>query len=129
MTELDELRTEISGLREVVRMADSDTMETKDLLKHQTQLMMALREVQNGTNMTLGRQGEALGGMVIAINDLQGRVSGLDGRVLDLSVTVENEMAGVKGRLEGVEGRLEGVEGRLEGIGENITAIMRHLRI
>jgi len=32
MSELDELRAELSGLRQVVRMADSDMMDATNLL-------------------------------------------------------------------------------------------------
>jgi hypothetical protein len=90
MAELDELRTEVSGLRELIRMADSDTMETKDPLKHQAQLMMALREVQNGANATLGEQG---------------RLEGVEGR-----------FEGAEGRLEGAEGRLVGLNQNITAI-------------
>ena len=121
------------------------------LLKHQTNLMMALREVQNSANAILGEQGQALSGMVVAINELQGRVRDVDRRVLDLSgkfdaeITdvksqlsgvdqettglksrlegVEGRLAGVEGRLEGVEGRLEGVEGRLEGVEGRLESV------
>ncbi len=138
-------------------MADSDVMDTRTLLKHQTHLMVALREVQNTANTTLGEQGQTLGGMVVAVNELQTRVSTLDKRVLDLGLKFDREMAGVKdrlsaleaevagvkGRLDEVESRLDRVESRLDAIdsrldrigsrldqiAENITAVMRHLGI
>ncbi|MBV9445279.1 MAG: hypothetical protein JO345_05215 [Streptosporangiaceae bacterium] len=122
MAELDELRTEVSGLRELVRMADSDMMDTRILLKHQTHLMVALREVQNTANVTFGEQGQILGGMVVAINELQIRVSTLDKRVLDLTFKFDREIAGVKAEVAGLKAEVA-------GLGENITAIMRHLGI
>jgi archaellum component FlaC len=118
MTELDEIRTQISSLRSVVTMADSDAMDTRDLLKSQTHLMSALRmsalrEVQNAANVTLGEQGSGsqLGGV-------ESQLDGVDGR-----------LGAVGGRLSSVEGRLEDMQDRLDGLGTNVETIMRHFGI
>ena len=125
MTELDAVKTEVTQIRALLRMADSDSMDTRNLLKSQTSLMVALRETQNAANISLGEQAQSLGGMVIAINKLEQRVNSLDKRFLDFTI----EMTGVKREIEGVKGRLGGVEDRLEGMDKNIVAIMRHLGI
>jgi hypothetical protein len=57
-------------------------MAARDLLKYQTRLLSTLREIQNGMSKVLGEQGEVLGGMVLAVIELQGRVSRMDHSVM-----------------------------------------------
>ena len=136
----------IAHLRDLVRLADLDSMETKELLKHQTRLMNALRENQIGMNAVLQEQGSALGGMVLAINGLQQRVSGMDKRLVNVEHTitgmdrrltrvedrltgVEEKVASIDGRLTRVEDRLTGVEEKVASVDQNVLAIMRHLGV
>jgi len=137
MTEFDESEQQIAHLRDLVGLADLDTMETKELLKHQTKLMNALRENQNSMTKVLAEQGSALGGMVLSINGLQQRVSSVDKRVVNVEhkITsidgrvsrIEERVVGLDGRLTGVEERLTGVEGRLTGVEERLTGVEQHL--
>src|SRR5258708_33891306 len=88
MSEPGELRDEVAHLRDLVGAADLDTMQTKDLLKNQTRLLGALRENQNSMNRVLNEQGQALGGMVLAINGLEHRVSNVDKGVINVGQRV-----------------------------------------
>jgi hypothetical protein len=71
-------------VRDLVGAADVDTMAARDLLKSQTRLLSTLREIQDGMSKALGEQGE-----VLAVNELQGRVSRMDHSVIDVSVPLE----------------------------------------
>lgn len=104
MSDINELRAEITHMRSLVTAADQDSMDNKQLLGYQTTLLGALRETQNSMNTVLLEQGQALGGMVLAINGLQERVSGVDKRVIN-------------------------VEHKIAGIDQNVVAIMRHLGV
>jgi hypothetical protein len=120
-------------------MADSDSMETRQLLRAQTQLMMALRSGQLDLNIeqknikeVLGHQAEALGGMLLSLTSMQDRFNYLDRDVADLSGRVD----GLSGRVDGLSGRVDGLSGRVDGMDQrqdrmdrNIVAIMRHLGV
>jgi chromosome segregation ATPase len=130
MSELDDLRAEVAHLRDLVGAADMDSMETKDLLKHQTRLISALRETQNGMNKVLGEQGEALAGMVLAVNGVQERVSAIDKRVITMAhnlTGLDNRVTSMDGRVTSVDGRLATLEGQVGSIDQNVAAILRHL--
>jgi hypothetical protein len=113
VTEHDELRAEIDNVRELVRLADVDLMETRQLLKSQTHLLNALGTVPV-------EHGEAIGGMLLAMNELQTRVSSIDKRIADLGEVVVEVATDVKGRMSGVEQALE-------QIAEHTVAILRRL--
>ena len=104
MSDINEIRAEITHMRSLVTAADQDSMDNRQLLKYQTTLLGALRETQNSMNTVLLEQGQALGGMVLAINGLQERVSGVDKRVINM-------------------------EHKISGIDQNVVAIMRHLGV
>jgi len=146
MSDINELRAELTHMRSLVTAADQDGMDNRQLLRYQTTLLGALRETQNSMNTVLLEQGQALGGMVLAINSLQERVSGVDKRVINVEHKVasidgrvnriEERVASMDGRLTGVaervasmDGRLTGVEDKITGIDQNVVAIMRHLGI
>ena len=118
MTTLNELKEQVEDLRRVVRMADSDSVETKQLLRAQTQLMMALRSGQLDLNteqhnikVVLGHQAEALGGMLLSLTSMQDRFNSLGG-----------DVAGIKGDVAGLSGDVAGIKG-------DVAAIMRHLGV
>jgi peptidoglycan hydrolase CwlO-like protein len=84
MLTLDSLKTEVDGLRETVRMADLDSVETRQLLTAQTSTLNALRSDQIGLRglmdqqaRTLAEQGTGIGHLVIAINQTQQEVHAL----------------------------------------------------
>jgi chromosome segregation ATPase len=84
MLTLDSLKTEVDGLRETVRVADSDSVETRQLLTAQTSTLNALRSDQIGLRglmdqqaRTLAEQGIGIGHLVIAINQTQQEVHAL----------------------------------------------------
>jgi chromosome segregation ATPase len=132
MSELDELRAEVAHLRDLVGAADLDTMQTRDMLKNQTRLLGALRENQNSMNRVLNEQGQALGGMVLAINGLQQRVSDVDKRVINVEhrvTSMDGRLTGVDTKVTSMDGRLTGVEAKVTSMDENVMAIMRHLGI
>lgn len=153
MSDINELRAEITHMRSLVTAADQDSMDNRQLLRHQTTLLNALRETQSSMNTVLLEQGQALGGMILAINGLQERVSGVDKRVMNVEhkiagidgrvTRIEEGVASLDGRLTGVQeqvasldGRLTGVQERLTrvvdkvtGIDQNVVAIMRHLGV
>jgi chromosome segregation ATPase len=139
MSDINELRAEITHMRSLVTAADQDTMDNRQLLRHQTTLLSALRETQSSMNMVLLEQGQALGGMILAINGLQERVSGVDKRVMNVEhkiagiggrvTRIEERVAGLDGRLTGVQERLTRVEDKVTGIDQNVVAIMRHLGV
>jgi hypothetical protein len=121
MTELDELKTGLSEIRDLLRMADSDTMVTRELLKAQASLLEVLRSMPSPATASSSRQ-DPLGGMLVAMEKQGLRVSSVDRHVLELTTDTRKGMAGVDTRLTGVETRLDGMD-------KNIVAIMRHLGI
>lgn len=80
MTTLDELKEQVEDLRHVVRMADSDSVETKQLLRAQTRLMMALQGQmdltieQKNIDVMLGHQADALASMLLCLTSMQDRM-------------------------------------------------------
>jgi hypothetical protein len=60
MLTLESLKTEVDGLRETFRMTDSDSMETRQLLKAQTSTLNALRADQIGLRGLIDHQASTL---------------------------------------------------------------------
>jgi hypothetical protein len=129
MTEIDELSSEIADIRDLVRIAASDSVETRNLLKSQTQLINPLRETEIEISDTLGRhaavighQGHAIGSMVLAVNELQIRVGSLDQNLLDFRRSVDR-------RFKGVEREIGSLKKEMQEVRSDTTAILRHLGI
>jgi chromosome segregation ATPase len=153
MTTLDELKEQVEGLRHVVRMADSDSMETRQLLRAQTRLMMALRSGQLDLNIeqknikvVLGYQAEALAGMLLSLTSMQDRFNSLDRDVTGLSENVaglqahavrmeqrqdraEQRQDRAEQRQDRAEQRQDRAEQRQDRMDRNVVAIMRHLGV
>jgi hypothetical protein len=70
MLTLETLKTEVDDLRETVRMADSDSVETRQLLKAQTSTLNALRADQIGLRGLMDQQAKILGEQSIGIGNL-----------------------------------------------------------
>jgi chromosome segregation ATPase len=119
MSDINEFRAEITHMWSLVTAADQDTMDNRQLLRHQTTLLSALRETQSSMNTVLLEQGQALGGMVLAINGPQERVRGVDKRVMN----VEHKIAGIDGRVTRIEERVGGLDGRLTGVQERVASL------
>jgi archaellum component FlaC len=139
MTTLNELKEQVEDLRRVVRMADSDSMETRQLLRAQTQLMMALRSGQLDLNIeqhnikvVLGHQAEALGGMLLSLTSMQDRFNSLSNDVAGLKgdvAGVGRDVAGIKGDVVGLQTHAVRMDQRQDRMDRNIAAIMRHLGV
>jgi chromosome segregation ATPase len=139
MLTLDSLKTEVDGLRETVRMADSDSVETRQLLKAQTSTMNALREDQHGLRglvdqqaKVLVEQATAIGALVISVNQtqqdvhrVQSDVRGLQIDMLDLRTDVKM----FKSDFRHMAQRQDRTEARQDRMDKNLEAIMRHLGV
>jgi chromosome segregation ATPase len=137
MTTLDELKEQVDDLRHVVRMADSDSVETRQLLRAQTKLMMALRQNQNAMiqeqkaiRIVLENQAEALGELVLSLNSVQDRASslsrdfvGLRGQVAGLN----GEFVGLKGQVAGLNGEFVGLQGEVAKTNKRLDKVERRL--
>lgn len=95
MLTLESLKTEVDDLRETCRMADSDAVETRQLLKAQTSTLNALRADQIGLRglmdqqaRILAEQGIGIGNLVIAVNQTQQEIHALRSDVAGLKVDV-----------------------------------------
>lgn len=104
MLTLESLKTEVNDLRETGRMAHSDSMETRQLLKAQTSMLNALRSDQIGLRglmdqqaRTLAEQGIGIGDLVIAVSQTQQEVHNLRFDVQGLKVDVAGLQLDVKG--------------------------------
>lgn len=146
MTTLEDLKAEVDHLREVVRVADSGSMEATALLRAQTSLMKALRQNQNDMQVILNRQGDSLADMLLSLNRLHPKVDrlelkalALDAKVVsvDLKVTeLDSKVEGLDRRQERTEQRLtrmeerqDRMEARMDRMDRNIVAIMGHLGV
>jgi chromosome segregation ATPase len=120
MTTLNELKEQVDGLRYVVRMADSDSVETRQLLRAQTKLMVALRQNQNAMiqeqktiRIVLENQAEALGELVLSLNSVQGRVSSLTKDLVGLKGEVA-KMNKHLGRMDQRQGQMDQRQDRMD---------------
>jgi chaperonin cofactor prefoldin len=139
MTTLDELETRADDLTDMVRVTDSVAMENDQRLRAQTSLMMAMREDLLGISTEqltikkiLAEQAKALGGMIIALNDLQPAVTRLDGRVAIMERRVdriEQSQVRTERRLDKMDARFDKMDSRQDRMDKNVEAIMRHLGI
>ncbi|MGD0555745.1 MAG: hypothetical protein ABSA93_12270 [Streptosporangiaceae bacterium] len=109
MLTIEDLKSEVDTLRELLTMSDSDEISARNLLKSQMQLMIALHETQNELNDTLkhhaavlGQQGLALGSMVLAMNDLQLRVGSLDKSLLQFRRNTDRRFKGIEREIGGL---------------------------
>jgi chromosome segregation ATPase len=146
MTTLNELKTQVDDLRHVVLMADSESMETGQLLRAQTKLMEALRDTQNSMNIVLCRQGQELAEMVLSLNGVHDKmaslgrdvvgirrdVAGLRTETADLrteTVGIRSETAYIRREVAGLGQRQDRTEQRQDRMDRNIAAIMHHLGV
>jgi chromosome segregation ATPase len=146
MTTLNELKEQVDDLRYVVRMADSDSVETRQLLRAQTKMMMALRQNQNAMiqeqkaiRIVLENQAEALSELILSLNSVQGRVSFLTKDLLGLKgeVAKTNKHFGqldqrqdrMDQRQDRMDQRQDRMEQRQDRMDKNLFAIMRHLGV
>jgi chromosome segregation ATPase len=146
MTTLDELKEQVEDLRHVVRMADSDSVETRQLLRAQTKLMMALRSGQLDLNReqknikeVLGYQAEALAGMLLSLTSMQDRFNSLDRDVAGLgrdvaglqahAVRMDQRQDRMDQRQDRMDQRQDRMDQRQDRMDRNVVAIMRHLGV
>jgi chromosome segregation ATPase len=120
MHTLESLTTEVDGLRETFRMANSDSVETRQLLKAQTSTVNALRADQLGLRglmdqqaKILAEQGIGIGDLVIAVNQTQQEIHALrsDLQVMrsDLQV-MRIDVLSVKGDVAGLAADVTGLQ-------------------
>jgi chromosome segregation ATPase len=138
MLTLESLKTEVDDIRGACRMADSDAMQTRQLLTAQTSTINALRADQMGLRglmdaqgRILSEQGIGIGNLVIAMNQtqqevhalrtdvhgLKADVTGLQLNVYELKADVKDLKSDVKGiheRLDKMEVRMGGMEVRMD---------------
>lgn len=146
MLTLESLKAEVDGLRFLVHMADSDSVQTRQLFKAQTQMMIALRADQQGIAAklhaqaeTLAHQAAAIGDLVVSMNETQEVMRGLQIDAYDLKAdvkTIKSDLGGMvlrqdrmDQRMGNMEQRMERMEHRQDRMGQNIDAIMRHLGV
>lgn len=116
------------------------------MLRVQTQLMMAMRadlhslsDKRQATTESVFRQSEALGEMVLALNNLQPTVMRLEGHVASMGqrldrmekrqATSDQWQDKTGARLDGLDQRFDRMEQRQDRMDGNIEAIMRHLGV
>lgn len=125
MLTLETLKTEVDDLRETVRMADSDSVETRQLLKAQTSTLNALRADQIGLRglmdqqaKILGEQSIGIGNLVIAMNQTQQEVHAL-----------RSDVHGLKTDVKDLKTDVTDLKRDVTRMDKNIGAIMRHLGV
>lgn len=135
MTALDQLRTRVDDLADMVRVTDSVAMGNDQRLRAQTSLIMAMRKdllgistEQQAIKEILANQAEALGGMIISLTALEPAVTRLDGRVAIMERRVdriEQSQDRVERRLDTMDARQDRVEQRLDKMDQRFEGVDR----
>jgi pyrimidine operon attenuation protein/uracil phosphoribosyltransferase len=132
MTTLEELQIQVGDLREIIRVADSGSMEATTQLRAQTGLMKALRQNQidmqvtlKGIQSTLGYQADAIADCILSLSRIHPKVNQLDLKVHRMDRNIEQLDLKVQ-RIDGNVNQLDLKVHRMDG---KIEAIMRHLGV